>query len=68
MKPKLTHGQRLRIAAHIQEWTAKHLASISNIDRATILAAATDAANEHGRILSLTLSENGVEVEEAPPQ
>jgi hypothetical protein len=49
------------MAGHVQAWAFQHLTSTTQIDRDTAMRAATDAANEWGRMLKLTLSESGVE-------
>jgi hypothetical protein len=53
----LTETQRKRIAEFVQKWTYGFLISNTNIDRAIATIAATDAANEHARILDLTIRE-----------
>jgi hypothetical protein len=40
-----------------------YLYEATDIDRIEVLRASTDAANEHGRILALTLSEHGISVQ-----
>ncbi len=60
----ITLEQREYIARHIQQWVFQHLISVTSIDQITALTGATDAANEHGRMLALVLSEKGVDVEQ----
>jgi DNA-directed RNA polymerase subunit alpha len=64
--PTFTHQQRRELAEKIQKYTFEYLISRTPIDRVIALQAATDAANQHGLILALALSENNVAVDLNP--
>lgn len=59
---KITEKQIKKIAQGIARSSFMEIISITDIDRITASTAATDAANEFGRILRLTLTEHGVDV------
>jgi hypothetical protein len=59
---KITLEQRQEMARHVQLWSIGFLAENTDVARSLAVQAATDAANEYGRILALVLEEHGVEV------
>jgi len=59
---KITLEQREEMARHVQLWSIGFLTERTNVSRILAIQAATDAANEYGRILALVLEEHGVEV------
>ena len=64
----ITHEQRCEIARHVQVWTLDYLTSHTDIRVDLAVKAATEAANEHGRMLRLMLEEGSVTVKERSGQ
>lgn len=60
----ITYAQRRELAEKVRTATFVWLVGHTDIASDTALRAATDAANEHGRILKLALEERGVAVED----
>jgi hypothetical protein len=58
----ITYQQRRELARHIQREGFVWLIANTDIERKVAFEAASNAADEHGRMLALTLEESGVTV------